>query len=633
VVLSSPTEPQPVSLAHRAVWLSLLLALAAWWVANPYRAFDQDALYYAAEALFRAGLADLSADPFFRHGSQGDFSLFITPYAALIRAVGVDVAALAVTVLGRVLWLWAAARLARALAPSWAAAGLGLALLLWLPNSYEPYRLLSLGEAFAVPRLWAEAACMLALADLVACRHARALWLALLGCGLHPLMGAGALVLVLLLWPLPGRLAALSAMSLLTRLTVAALALALLAAAGLAPFDRLLLRYDPAWWQIVGTRNFFTVTASWGVGDVALVAAWWLLLGWSAWRHPAGSAPRRLGVGLCVVVAAGLLAWVLACALQAVLGVQVQLWRVLWLLHVVVPLLVVAALARRPLRDPAEQASALLALAVLLTATWSALVLALLLIGLSVPWPALQGHLPPARQRRLAGLLLALVLLARLAALPELQQTARSLGSAAQPWLQALTMEPAAGLLLTAGLWAALRQPVLQRPLALRGLTALAVLLLGSAAWAWGQPALARLQRSPAWVVPLRAALPPGQTVYWRHGLDRTWLDLRRPHYAHPMQGASALFSRPQALELQRRLLRLQAAGLTEGPPEWPEFPTQQPLDARTARWLCEDPALDLVLLEGRWPQATRQLQLEPGQAWSIFECADRRRPQQGAPS
>lgn len=613
----------------------LLLALAAWWTASPYRAFDQDALYYAAEALFRGGLADLSADPFFHHGSQGDYSLFIRPFAGLIRALGVDSAALALTVAGRLLWLLAAARLAVGLAPTWTAAVGALALLLWLPSDYEPFRLLALGEPFAVPRLWAEAVGLLGLAEAVRRHHGRALLLTLLACGLHPLMGVAALAVLALLWPGP-RAAEASGPSWPTqlgRLVLAAGLLGGLAWGGLAPFDRLLARYDPAWWQIVVTRNYFTVTDAWSAEDFAGVAAWWAVLGWAAWRLPAGSAGRRLGQALWLVAAASLLAWVLSCALRAVLGVQVQLWRVLWLVHAIVPLLLVAAWARPGDRGPAEQAQAALAVGAMLAGGWGALVLASLLLAWGGPWPLRSVQLSPGRQRALALSLLALVLLTGLAELPGLRQSLHALGASPHAWPQALAQTPAVGLLLSAGVWALARAPA-RRGVLLRHLPTLAATaLLLAAVVGWWLPAQARLQRSPAWVAALAQALPPGQTVYWQQPLERTWLDLRRPHYAHALQGASALFSRPQALELQRRLRRLQAVGLTEGPSEWPEYPSRKPLDERSARWLCEDPALDLVLLEGRWPLATRQLRLEPGQDWSIFECAAWHRPHPGDPS
>ena len=143
--------------ALTANWLLLGFCLAAWWLASPYLGLAHDAQYYAAEAMRRSGDFDaLNRDLFFARGTQGEFSIFPLPYAALTRAIGIQAAALSSTTLVRILWLIALAGLCAVALPRRRALA-GLCALLVLPSSYGVMHILAYGEPFATPRHWAEA--------------------------------------------------------------------------------------------------------------------------------------------------------------------------------------------------------------------------------------------------------------------------------------------------------------------------------------------------------------------------------------------------------------------------------------------------------------------------------------------
>ena len=105
----------------RFVALCCILILSIWLATHPYPGIIHDGRFYAVEALRAAGLGRYDDDLYFRFGSQGQFTLFTTPYALVARWVGIGDAAIVLACLGEALWLvgiaWLGARIFLTAAP------------------------------------------------------------------------------------------------------------------------------------------------------------------------------------------------------------------------------------------------------------------------------------------------------------------------------------------------------------------------------------------------------------------------------------------------------------------------------------------------------------------------------------
>lgn len=609
-----------VSSTSVLAWAFLSLAIGVWWAAKPYRAFEHDALYYMAEALSRSGLANFSRDLFFRYGSQGEFTPLMAPYASLVAWLGVHVSAWIVTVAGKLAWLVAGWCLARALARTSAQACLALSLVLVLPSFYPSADIFNYGESFATPRLVSEALALLGLAATVAGRRWWGGALVFMAFVAHPLMGAPACAGFLMM------VHAAKAEVRPWRRAVVVLGLGMVlalagAALGVHPLDRLFARYDQAWWDVVALRNDYALVQNWSVPSLMQLAAQCVFLGLAAAMSRAGSAARTLAQSLLIVALVGLAAWLFGCASRNVLLVQLQPWRVLWLTQWLTPILWVAAFpAAWRSWTPSDHTLAALVAAGLLVSPLGTVVLALV-AGLLVWAPEqVARHVPAQRQRLLAFGILGTVLLMRLVSLPDLAAISRLTTTYQYPWVQALANEPAPWV--TAG-WALLHLgsrwsvPLRFAKAACGVSIGLALLSFGS--WLAQGERLAHAEEP--WAAELRQRLPADAVVYSTEPFPTLWLDLRRAQYADTIHGASALFNRDQALEVERRLRRLSVIGLSN----WPANPRAEQgmvhLDADRIRALCREPEIDVVITVGRWNFASEHIQASHGQTLAVFEC------------
>jgi hypothetical protein len=600
-----------------------LVALAVWWIGGPYTAFDHDGVYYAAEALRRLDPALLSVDPFFLGGSQGDFSIFVSPYALLVRWLGLSQAALGVTVVWKWLWVLAACLLLASLSRSRAEAYVALGVGLVLPRLYEPSHVFAYAEPFATPRLVAECLTLFALTTSMRGRPLLALGLALLATATHPLIGWPALAICLLIHVAfrTGRFQWRIALAVVLGCTALG---AGGAAIGTPVLERLLQRYDDAWWAVVSARNFFALAQGWPAEGLLGAACWLLLLAFVARQAP--EPIHKLGISTALVGALAVGAWIAGSYAHDVLLVQLQPWRVMWIVQWLMPCLWALHFVRVGLAQPAEQILLMLVAAAVLCTNAGAVVLTGLVFLRLTKGAAIDARVSPTLQRSLAAILLTLILATRLTGLGYLKAAASALAGSPVPTLQALAWEPAfwfpAG---AAVLWAASKWP--WRAPAAWALQAGACVTAATGFAFWLAMAAQRLEPTAPWIASLRRHIPVNATVYWQVPLDKIWLDLQRSSYASHAQGASVLFSRPMALELQRRLERLRILGLAGGPSAWADLAGAGRLDGRRAPPLCEDSALDFVIVPGSWPQAELQLPGPSSETLSIFEC-QRHRPQ-----
>ncbi len=585
---------------HQTVTAVLCLG-AIWLLTHRYHGIRHDALFYAAQALARDTPERYAGDLFFAFGSQDDYTLFTPAYAWLGRQVGLGKAAFVLLVTAQCLWVCAAIQIAR----QWLQ-GLylvaGLALLFALPAQYGYESVFHYAESFLTARIWAESLVLLGLAATLKARNGLAVAAILGACLLHPIMA------------LPGVLF-LAAYHWQRHWTWLPLLLMLaLAVAGALP------KMDTAWIELVHKRAPFVFIDRWRWQEWVEPFTWIGILLAAA----RGIAPARNAFfALALTGAAGLGLAVIATLTKAVLFVQAQPWRCLWLLKVCGLLALVALFMQYWRRSAADRwllagfAAAALTAGSLGGAT--AMVLALMAKAL---W---QRETPPELPRWVApGAVVALfaVLFETLLAL--LQQGAYLLErvqgaiSAGNHWPVGDLASPLYGplALLLPPLAVALVMVAKHRPASTLAAT-LICLVAASYGWYRADDPLQNLLFRATNLRPFESEIPPDATVYWQDNFLYTWFLLGQGNYASIQQSVGVVFSRQTAQETRRRLARISAFSPTDsdiGPdgallPVNRQAPDHAPQAADLAT-LCRDPILHSVILR-------QALDAPPHASWS----------------
>jgi len=469
--------------------LPLFCAVLVLWLATRrYFGLSQDARFYALEALRALDPNRYAGDLYFQFGSQGGFSLFTSLYRPLVALFGTGSAGMGVAIAGQLLWLFGLWRLASSLVGRrfvW----LSLALVIAVQGLYAPY--LGYGEAFATPRLFAEALTMLALSLLRTRPALTAALLALAAC-LHPLMALPGCVAVFVYLAL-GR-------PIYWILAPAGIGLVMfLGWAGIEPFANLYKTLDPAWLAVARLRSLQCFVTLWPAD------AWFQVLNGFAWGaiglFAAQGRDRRF---LAAVLAAGLgglvCTFVGADIAHNVLVVELQPWRAMWLVQVVVRIFIpvtLFSLLDRRIASPMAVA---------------------------------------------AALSVALVLVSSLTRLVRLSHSAEF------GWLSfALTAIALAAILA--------RTEGMRGRLLTQLLCGLAVAATPVAAWAWdARTPWTKFLEAPEPPPPdLADLLPRGASVYWEGAAEMAWYRLARPSYFSCDQGTGVVFHRETAMAYRHR--------------------------------------------------------------------------------
>jgi hypothetical protein len=488
---------------------------------------------------------------------------------------------------------------------------IGLGLLFAVPGHYGSqaemaHDVLRYGESFLTARSWAEPLVLAGVAAAIGGRHLLALAAMAAAFLCHPIMALpGVIFLVGLRW----------------RIAAWQLALLAILAAGCA---FLMPEMDAEWLAEVRRRARFVMLDTWSWGELLEPLAWAGIL-----LAAASRAEDRLRAAYRALAIAGIAGFYLALlgtASHAALLIQAQPWRCLWLLKLTALLALTMMFARHWHRSAADRWLLLgLAAAALTAQTLGGPVALALALLAQRAWrdgraPELPRWLPVA-----GSLALAITLLETLLAL--VQQTgflAQRIGDMLTENSRMPTGDLAAyfqgplALLLPVGFALLLRLQGRRPRLAL----ALAVLATGSAAAGWYRTndALQQFVYSTPQARPFGDRIAPHETVYWQGNLQYTWFVLRQSGYASKEQGASALFSRPAAMESARRLSRLAIFDTANA---------SSAVEVRAAalRDLCRDPALDVAVLTQPITGLTAASWFDPlRQApWSMYRCADLR--------
>lgn len=621
----------------------LLLAAGLWCITHPYVGmFEHDARVYTLLVWHWLSPEAYARDPFFMFGSQDRYSAFTPIYGTLADLFGLSNAAWLVTALGGALWLSASVLVARGLLEDRRLQAFAvLCCVMWSLNYSPNGTTFRLNEAFPTARVIAFPLGALALGLVLHRRFWAAVVLAVAATALHPLLGIWPLVLII-----AQRMSDRAVMS------AALLAMGLLLAMNLLGVG-VLQRMDPAWERIIRSSSRDVFVGPPGTARLNETLAWLSLLLWAG-RLAAGPVRRWYQLAAAIGASGFLLAQFAAYFYPAILLVQAQSWRAMWIV-VFIGVFALAQVLGIAWRSPYRIWWAIGGLLLLVAGDWYGFIL---FGSCALFHPVLWAHAAAigrwvhAHVNCYAPLLLAGLLLAVVPGyVVDLTILGGSLAREFQMMFPVLD-----GLLLAGGygLGALLLAALLTSGFPVRILLAGSASLLLFAALHWDQ----RLDKYRHWedlslssvAPPFGGAIPRGEVVLWPGSLpQRVWHELGTANYGSSDQVIGGVFSREKTFDMLRRRQRLAIASQAES---WPlsamdesmllnryrqrtgekldesgnlheSYKTSIALTGPGMLYMCEDPMLDWVVSERPLVQAV--LAPPPGPAsqrvW-LYSCA-----------
>ena len=538
---------RPIESRYLSLIAGALLGLALILLLRRYGGIDHDAALYLGQTLRTRAPGIFDQDLFFLHGSQGSYTLF--PWLLSLSFAWFDPSEVFQwgTLAGLLGFAAAGWYCLRALLPEsqrvWAWLGV-----LCLPPVYGRTSIFGYGEAFLTPRPFAEALCLLGIGLL-----ARGRWWPAAACAavaglLHPLQLLAALLVA---WPW---------LVLRDRRWLHAawlgLPVAVLAFAGVAPFDGLFQPVDTEWLQELRALNGQLFVTGWAMLDYVVLGFDMFVLA-SAWRTLRGSFGAWCAAalaGLAIGIAASL---VLVDALHLELPAALQLWRVHWLAH----WLAMAAIAALLFRDlQARNGARALCLGLAALLAWKTGWIWLPFALLYALWPAFSSRATP-RIISLLGALFAVGMLVLLVAHAATEWLAfRQGGQRLDMYAfdRRMLMFPliALGLPLL-GLSAWRRSSATARWLLVAGLLC-PLVAMGTMRWNIRPPIPLAIEANAAKPDLFGVVLPEDAQVFWdRVSVTGPWLVLGRADYYSPQQLSGVVFNRETIRDARRRLERV----------------------------------------------------------------------------
>jgi hypothetical protein len=566
--------------------IAIVVLATAFALTHAYSGIVGDAQIYVGRALADLDPSGVGRDMMFEHDGQSGYSLF-RPLASFLLA-HLSPASMSALIAACANALWFAGIVCFAgLVLGWRCWP-ALVLVFLLPTAYGP--IIRFAETIAVPRPFAEAFVLLALA---AFARGRPLYgVALLGLALafHPIMALAGIATAILFYAfvMPRVVAIVVAGGLL---------IAALGYFGVAPFDRAFVMIDPEWRATLDIRNTYLRPEFWPASALGLCFVQAVTLIVAGTRF--GPIFRRLSLAALCSGLAGLLA---TCLLDlfwpSVLGLQLQFWRMWWLTAVVacVALGALALDAGRSGRWQKMQTALLVAawIAVRYDAT-IAVVLALAV--LFVQWRA-QDLAESISGRVVAALWIALFVFAFALCVPQLQLLHALLGDLPATWraswlqLSFAALQDVLIVAVAAGLAFGLAWPD-RFPRIVGAALACAAAVVAALLWNDANSFDRTLDRGVRQQALADAFGPEPGAILWLNGTIEPWLWLGRPNWASLIQGAGLAFDRRLALLYSARTEPLVARGFmkrsTQAPVADPEalwFPRP---DASFIAGVCRD--------------------------------------------
>ncbi|WP_124962411.1 hypothetical protein [Sulfurisoma sediminicola] len=621
----------------------LLLAAGLWCISHPYVGMvEHDARVYSLLVAHWLSPEAYARDPFFLFGSQDRYSAFTPLYGLLASRIGLANAALAISALGGVLWVAAAATVARAVLDDRRLQAFALLCCAILSLNYSPNAAtFVLNEGFPTARSIALPLGALSLGLAMHGHFRSAVLAALAATALHPLLG---------IWPLVFVVAhRLADRTILLLVLAAALLPLALNWAGASQMQRM----DPAWESIArhSSRDLFVGTA--GTARIDAILAWLSLLLWAG-RLAAQPVGRWYGLGAVIGASGFLLAQIASYYYPAILIVQAQPWRAMWV-AVFLGVFALAQLLGHAWRGPHRIWWAIGGLLLYILTDWAGYALFASCALLHPPLAertAIIARRIDARARRFAPILLLGLFVA---VVPGYVQDLTILGGgiardfqSGVPLLDGFLL--AGGLGVGALFLAWLATSALAPGLLLAGSATLFV--FAAAHWDQRRDSYSAWEgREASQAAPLfGGAIRRGEVVLWPDAIpERVWHELGTANYGSSDQAIGGIFSREKTFELLRRRQRLAIASLAES---WPLSAAEQsdllnryrrltgerldekgnlhesymrPINLTGPGMLfaCEDPALDWVISPRPLAQPVlRPISTGESQGAWLYSCA-----------
>lgn len=621
----------------------LMLAAGLWCITHPYVGmFEHDARVYTLLVWHWLSPEAYARDVFFLFGSQDRYSVFTPIYATLAESVGLSNAAMLVTALGGALWVSAAVLVARGLLYDRRLQAFAvLCCVMWSLNYSPNGATFRLNEAFPTARIIAFPLGALALGLALHQRFWAAVVLAAAASALHPLLG---------IWPL----ALIVAQRMSDRMVVLAgiLAIGLMTAMSLLGVGAL-QRMDLSWESIIRNSSIDVFVGLLGNVRLNETLAWLSLLLWAGRLSP-DPVCRWYRLGAAIGASGFLLAQITSYFYPAILLVQAQSWRAMWIV-VFLGMFALAQVLGIAWRGQCRIWWAIGGLLLVIAGDWCGVIL---FGSCALFHPVVWAHAVTISRRvhshayRFAPLLLGGLLLAVLPGyLTDVEILGGGLATDFRTGFPVLD-----GLLLAGGfgLGALLLAGLLTSGFPVRILLAGSASLLLFAVLHWDQ----RVDKYRHWenlslhsVAPLfDGAIRRGEVVLWPGSMPQSvWHELGTANYGSSDQVVGGVFSREKTFEMLRRRQRLAIASLAQS---WPlsandesmllnryrqltgerldekgnlheSYKTPITLTGQGMLYMCEDRALDWVVSEK--PIVQDILAPLPGQApqrvW-IYSCA-----------
>lgn len=543
---------QPVLCRPPAVFGSMLVLVAVFLLTHRYGGIEADGIVYTIQALYKIDPRPFRHDLFFEFGSQTDLSLYATLFAKVVSAFGIVPSYRFGVILSQLLWWSGAYRLVKRLVPApwhWSC----LVLIAGIRGDYFIGQF-SYDEMYLSARLPAEAFALWAIGLALERRALAAIVAAGVACAIHPLIGAVGLAVVIF-----------NAAPRLPWWRIFTVGFGLFALAQFVPIRSLIFQpYDSEWLMLTRYNLSGLFLSRWPMLQWSRTC-WVLALPLMLSVVEPGRA-RRFWDLVALVGVSGIGVSVVAdYAGRDAVWIQLQTWRVLWLLTFLQwPALCI--LVWRLVRN-APVLPWLLGIGWLALSAGGGIAVLVLAAGLkasavvrpertsAVQWATLT---PLRRNGLLVTTLLAMYIWLKFAVLwrAGIVEYAQWFPAGDPPWI---------GLFLQTSLI----------------VVVLAILLVANQARAWGGRlvfgallvlvlgyAVSKIdQRTPyerivearcddARLAPFRGHIQPGQSVYWDgpgYRLMYTWFLLRTSSYFSPWQAVGTVFNRGTLFEAIRR--------------------------------------------------------------------------------
>jgi hypothetical protein len=522
--------------------LVLYMFLCGLWVfSHPYQGIWHDSLFYAAQASSRLHPEVFKHDLFFRFGSQDSFTIFSPIYATFISWFGLNLSTITLLIIAHLSWFFSACKLFRQFSKDligW----FGIALVFTMPAMYGGHGVFSYGESFLSPRVFAEALVMIALSAVMQNRVVMSFGTLLVATLLHPLVAvAGILVVTVYL--------SLNDLRWLWLPFIGVGILLTLSYGEIEPFSGLGQKMDSEWFEIVREANNYVFPSSWRSSDWSRLAFDILVVSCGCIIFSGRRRTMLIAVGLSGLagVAASLIG---ADLLNNVLLIQLQTWRIAWLLHVSSHF-TIAFLVMRLWSSPNRQILYCLFLSAWFTIQlipYISLIIGLL--AMIVTAMELNGRLPKIFQPACYVAFLAAILSGIYGTAIPLIITIWRWQMLWQPDFLRLLVEllriPVI-MLAVAGFIFLLFKKTSRTNVALAIGFALLLLTLGTTFWDRRDELDYYIENLSGPVSPFKTTIPSGSNIYWEDDLKSAWLLLQRANYFSIGQAAGILFSQRTA--------------------------------------------------------------------------------------